>query len=303
VAPPWAAERVVGPALAAELVRASFPELGPVDVAPLGVGWDNTAYLVNGALVFRFPRRPIAVDLMRTELAVLPAIAARLPLPVPAPSHVAEPSGRFPWPFAGYPLLPGRTACTAGLDDRARAAAAEPLGRFLAALHSVPGEEAARLGAPADTLGRLHPARLHRVAGDNLRALAAAGLVADARPWLRLVNAASTLRPARATALVHGDLYARHLLVDAGGRLAGVIDWGDVHRGDPAVDLAAAHGFLPPPARAAFLVAYGPVDDETWRLAPLRALHHAAAATVYAHAVGDADLVREGLTALGHLLA
>ena len=42
-----------------------------------------------------------------------------------------------------------------------------------------------------------------------------------------------------APVFVHGDLYSRHLLVDDAGRPCGVIDWGDCHVGDPAVDLMA----------------------------------------------------------------
>jgi hypothetical protein len=64
-----------------------------------------------------------------------------------------------------------------------------------------------------------------------------------------------------------------------------------------------AHWFLPPAARGAFCEAYGEVDRDTWRLARLRALHHAAAVVVYGHDVGDADLLREGLTALRYVQA
>ena len=42
-----------------------------------------------------------------------------------------------------------------------------------------------------------------------------------------------------------GDLYVRHLLLNELCELTGVIDWGDVHLGDPAVDLMIAYSFLP----------------------------------------------------------
>ena len=70
-------------------------------IAPLGAGWDNTAYLVNDTWVFRFPRRSIAVELLRNEAALLPALAPRLPLPIPQPCYLGEPDGRYPWCFAG----------------------------------------------------------------------------------------------------------------------------------------------------------------------------------------------------------
>ncbi len=46
--------------------------------------------------------------------------------------------------------------------------------------------------------------------------------------------------PAVSPCLMHGDLYARHLLLDESFQLSRVIDWGDLHAGDGAVDLAVA---------------------------------------------------------------
>ena len=82
---PWEAERIVSPELAMALVREQFPELAPRRIEPFGSGWDNTAYLIDGALVFRFPRREVAVELLETEARVLPGIAPHLPLAIPVP--------------------------------------------------------------------------------------------------------------------------------------------------------------------------------------------------------------------------
>ena len=295
---PWEAERIVSPELARALVEDQFPDLAPTRVEPLGVGWDNTAYLVNRAYVFRFPRRPIAVDLITREARVLPVLAPRLPLAIPVPAFVGQPSERFGWPFSGYPMLGGRTACAAALDERARREAAEPLARFLAALHSIPPGD---LDLPGDEIGRLDLARRLPEARARLEEIGQLQLVADPRPLPRILETASEAIPPRTGVLVHGDVYALHLLVDAESRVTGVIDWGDVHLGDPAVDLAVAHSFLPPSAHPAFLAHYGPVDEGTWHLARLRALHHCAAVVAYAHHTGSADLLREGLRALAHL--
>ncbi len=42
---------------------------------------------------------------------------------------------------------------------------------------------------------------------------------------------------------LHGDMHAQNVL-SQDGRLAGVIDWGDMCSGDPAVDLGAVWGVL-----------------------------------------------------------
>jgi aminoglycoside phosphotransferase (APT) family kinase protein len=296
---PWEAERLVSPELARALLEDQFPELAPAVVEPLGAGWDNTAYLVNQAYVFRFPRRPIAVDLITRETRVLPRIASQLPLAVPVHAYVGAADERFGWPFVGYPMLPGRTACAAALDERERFTAAESLARFLAVLHAIP---TAGLDLPGDEIGRLDLSRRLPETRERLDEIGRLGLVADIHPLLQILEHASAAPPPHTGVLVHGDIYALHLLVDDNRHVTGVIDWGDVHVGDPAVDLAVAHSFLPPSAHPAFLAAYGAVENSTWHLARWRAVHHSAAITVYAYHTGSADLLREALLALSHIV-
>jgi aminoglycoside phosphotransferase (APT) family kinase protein len=300
---PWSPELVVSDDLARSLIEAQFPALAPARVERFGVGWDNAAFRVNGSYVFRFPQRQMAVACLESETRVMPAVAPRLPLPVPSPAFVGRPAGGYPWPFAGHALVPGRTACAANLDEARRTAAAEPLAHFLAALHSFPAAEAARAGAGPDTLGRLDLSRRRPWARERLAELARRGLVEDVRPFAAVLDAAPPSYESRGDTLVHGDLYVRHLLVDEAGRLSGVIDWGDVHLGDPAADLMVAHTFLPPSAHAAFRRAYGPVAEATWALARLRGLWHSLAVIGYAAEVGDADLLREVRIGLRHLAA
>jgi aminoglycoside phosphotransferase (APT) family kinase protein len=278
---PWIAEVTVDGALAQALVERQFPALSPARAEPLGQGWDNSAFLVNGTWVFRFPRRRAAVPLIEAELRVLPRIAARLPLPVPLPELRGAPGDGFPWPFAGHRLLRGITADRAALGPEERLKAAEPLGRFLRALHDIaPGDLA------GDTIGRLDAQRLRAEIRRRL---------GDAPSFVH-----EQVRAPRADTLVHGDLHARQLLFQ-GGALRGVIDWGDVHRGDAAVDLAVAHAFLPVAARPSFLAAYGPVDEETWRLARLRALHLSAALAEYGKETADGPLLEETAAALARI--
>src|SRR5688500_6362518 len=148
---PWEAERSISADLAGELIREQFPDLAGLAVEPYGSGWDNTAFLAGGRIVFRFPRKEMAVAFLETEARVLPALAPRLPLPVPVPRWIGRPSERFPWPFAGYERLEGVTACAAHLGEAERVALAPALGEFVRALHAVPTDG---LGLPGDTLGR-----------------------------------------------------------------------------------------------------------------------------------------------------
>ena len=305
-APPWKPEEVVTPARAIELIESQFPALAPAALEPLGVGWDNTAFVVNGSHVFRFPRREIASPLLAAEASLLPVVARHLPLPIPVPSLRGQPSSRYRWPFLGYAILPGKTACKFQLDEAQRAQLARPLGQFLAALHAFPVDLAVANGAGGDTIGRLDlPTRIPRASqmleSTSLKGTLDPGLVGRARA---LIEASHTIQAPARRALVHGDLYARHLLLDDQARLCGVIDWGDIHVGHPAVDLSVAHAFLPPSARLAFLQAYGhPVDPASWRLARFRALFSALAIVIYGKDTGDTALETEGRQALIHILA
>jgi len=302
---PWSAEQALDESRARALIEAQFPELRPAGLTLIGVGWDNTAFLVNDTWVFRFPRRQIAVPTLQYEARLLPRIAARLPLPVPIPQFCGQPSQEYPWPFSGYRLLPGHTASAAALDDSQRLGAAEPIARFLRALHSLPADEMARLGAGPDTLGRLEVVRRATRTEQRLAKLIEFGLVEDPKPLVELIEGAKDLKtpsPPRGTTLVHGDLYATHLLVDEHCRPCGVIDWGDIHLGHPALDLALVFGFLPPAGRNLFFNVYGAIADETARLARFKALESAVAIVAYGRDTGKLDLLREGQAALRYVL-
>lgn len=304
-AQPWRPEREVDAELALALIQDAFPALDARSVTPFLAGWDNTVWLVDDIWVFRFPRRQIAVDLLSAEARVLPAIASHLPLPVPIPEHLGQPTGRFPWPFVGYRLLKGRTACRAALDDIARAALAEPLARFLSVLHTLPAGVLHAAAPPADTLDRLAIPRRATAAVVRLEEAAHHGLIPAAAPWLDLLAELPESWQPRTDRLVHGDLYARHVLVDDENRAAGIIDWGDAHLGDPALDLSIAYSFLRPDARRRFFDVYeeacGELGETTHRMARFKALISGVTILVYGHDIGDADLVREGTIALEHL--
>ncbi|HEX9227390.1 MAG TPA: phosphotransferase, partial [Arthrobacter sp.] len=65
--------------------------------------------------------------------------------------------------------------------------------------------------------------------------------------------------------MLHGDLHPGNVLLADGGSLAGVIDFGDVGAGDPAVDLAVGWLMFDAGARHRFMGAFGSaVDGDTW---------------------------------------
>jgi aminoglycoside phosphotransferase (APT) family kinase protein len=301
---PWAAEIEVTADLAQGLIESQCPALAPVTLELMGAGWDNTAYLVNGEWVFRFPRRTVAVPLLEAEGRVLPSLAPRVPIPIPCPEWFGQPDPSYRWPFLGYRRLAGRVASDVGLSESARAALAQPLARFLRALHDVPVADAQAWGAPPDAFGRLDAVRLEKMARPALAELVARGTIDDVAPWLAVLEEGLRALPLdRPLALVHGDFYSRHVLVDEAGRMTGVIDFGDLHLGYPSLDLSVVWTLLPVRARAEFFDVYGEIGPREAAAARLRALTSAIAQEAYGRDVGDAQIEREGVLALHSVIA
>jgi aminoglycoside phosphotransferase (APT) family kinase protein len=307
--PLWAPERVVTADDAAELVGEQFGELRGAAVEPLATGWDNTVYLVGGTWVFRFPRRAIALPGVEREIAVLPALAPRLPLPIPVPELVGRPSRRFPWPFWGGRLVPGAELAEAELSEAERLNAARDIGAFLGALHDprlvAAVDTAADTDLPRDPMRRGDPGVRAPRARQGLAQLGEQGLRAADHGLDRfLADAARLAAPAGADVVSHGDLHVRHVLVGGDGSAAGIIDWGDLCLADPVVDLSLAYGGFAGPARAAFLSAYGrPVDAEREVAARVLAVNLSVVLAAYAADLGHARLLTESLAGIDRALA
>ena len=251
--PEWDAEVRVDEALARQLISDQFPELEVGELRLLGEGWDTMVWLADGRWVFRFPRRTMVISGLELEMRYLTALADRLPLPVPRPTHLGCPSQAFEWPFYGAPYLPGRELAETPLDDDARIALGRPLGAFLRALHT------AELDAdlPVDPVHRADMDARVPLTRERFGQLEQAGLWRAPMAAHEIVAAAAELGPPEPTAIVHGDFHLRHLLVDDAGRPAAVIDWVDLCRNDPGVDLVLYWCLLPPEGRTEFRAAYG----------------------------------------------
>jgi aminoglycoside phosphotransferase (APT) family kinase protein len=288
--PVWSPDVVVDEALARRLIG-QFPEVELRSLRSFAEGWDNAVWLADERWAFRFPQREISVPGLLHELAVLPHLAGRLPLPVPNPVFVGEPTDGYPWPFFGSELLRGREACDADLDADGRLAVALQVAEFARRLHALepPVELPVDVNRRADTTKRVPHARTQLAEVERL------GLWRVPRHVRRLFDSAERLPPPEPPVLVHGDLHFRHVLVDGGGA-SGIIDWGDVCLADPAIDLQLVWSFLEPEQRAAFLDAYGrPVSEAQLVRARVLALSLCAALAAYGHAERMATVEREAL--------
>jgi len=235
--------------LVAALVRAQHPRLlGDATPVLRGSGWDNELWALDGPWIARLPRRAVAVPLVRSEQRWLPGIAARLPVAVPAPVAVGAPSADYPWPWSIVRWIPGTPAEEAPAAHRDLPELGRALAGALARLHVPAPPEAPRNPVRATPLEERDAA-----VRDRLAALPEAVPDADRELLLRLWEDGLAAPPWQGLPhWTHGDLWAGNVLLDEAGRLAALLDFGDLSAGDPAVDLAAAWCVLGPSARAAF---------------------------------------------------
>ncbi len=226
------AELSIVPELVAKLLEEQYPELAKEEIEPFEQGWDNVLLRIGGKHLARMPRREVAVELLRNEQMVLPKIASRLPVPIPAPIFAGRPSPEYPWPWSITPWLEGLPAAQAPLSGRG----AMQLAEFWAALHSLdpalmPDECVPNpvRGVPLEARRNAYYERLEQMAMHGEPVEAALPAV-----WEAAISAPYSQQPT----ITQGDPHARNILT-ANGELAAVIDWGDVTRGDAASDLAS----------------------------------------------------------------
>ena len=73
---------------------------------------------------------------------------------------------------------------------------------------------------------------------------------------------------------LHGDLYAKHIVVDQAGMPVGLIDWGDIHIGHPGIDISVGIMIFTPQRLKDFLDTYQEIDATTMQVAVFRAFTH-----------------------------
>jgi aminoglycoside phosphotransferase (APT) family kinase protein len=252
-----AAEIDIDESQARQLLAAQHPDLADLSIVSIASGWDNQLLRLGDKLLLRFPRRKVAAQLMLNEQRWLPHLKERLPLPISAPVRIGVAQFHYPWAWSVTPWIEGQTADLSPPD----LSQGEVLAAFFEALHQP---------APADA-----PCNPYRGVPLSERADAFADRLAKLRDktdmidrrvhslWSDALAAANDTSPT----WIHGDLHPRNVLVEK-GRLTGIIDWGDLARGDRAADLAAVWLLLPQlESRKHAMAACSSVSDATWRRA------------------------------------
>lgn len=243
--------------LARHLVQQAFPRWKHLPVRAVEVqGHNNWTFRLGDTMSLRFPRDQAYAGHVPIEFEHLPKLASHLPLPIPTPLALAEPSTEFPLPWMVLRWIPGETAARA--DRSSKDGVATGLVEFLQALRRCPTDHGPKPGAVNFHRG----AGLEHYDGDTRRYAELLREQVPLGPVLHLWEQALAV-PYRGPAVwLHGDLAPTNLLVDANG-LCGVIDWGQCAVGDPACDLTITWTWLEGDCRVRFQRAMG-LDKTVW---------------------------------------
>ncbi len=211
---------------AVQTVRRLFPDDAD-KIVIYGKGEDFLSIDIRNEWIFLFPKNPRAVEALGVEIRLLPAIAKRVPLPIPYIEYARS-------DFIGYRKIHGVRLASDVIrswDSVTRFRCAKQLGEFLGRLHTFPPEEAREAGvSDSSAAWRFQAYRnVCEYVLPSLKKRVVQNVVGffdryHAMPWESL--------------LIHGDLsFEDHVFFNPTKKeIAGIIDFGDIALDDPAHD-------------------------------------------------------------------
>ena len=240
--------------LVRRLLAAQFPRWADLPIVPVrSAGAVNAIHRPGDDMVVRIPIVPRYAADLEKEYHWLPRLAPHLPLTIPEPLALGNPSDGYPWHWCVYRWISGKTFSVDSI--RSLREVATSLAGFITAMWRI------------DTAGGPPPRPPETLAqGDRYlrESIAASKGMIDGRAAIAAWDAALRLPPYDgAYVWIHGDLSRPGNLLVTGGRLSAVIDFGSASLHDPARDLIVAWTLFSGESRDAFRAALG-VDDATW---------------------------------------
>lgn len=251
-------EAEIDESLVQRLITAQFPEWADLAITRVpSAGTDNALYRLGPDMVVRLPRMKNAAGQATKDFEWLPQLAPDLPVPVPTPIALGQPTEELPWNWTICNWLPGTPPIVGEIADEAGLAAT--LALFVRVLHRIdltggprPGTHNFGRGVPLEKRDTYVRTALTELAGIiDVEAATAEWEIALSTPvW-----------PEKPV-WIHGDLQAGNILLHE-GQLEAVIDFGGLGVGDPAVDLLPAWNLFGQEARQVYRNTLD-VDDATW---------------------------------------
>ena len=245
--------------LARKLIAEQFPEYASLPITDVEKqGHDNRTYRLGEHMLIRMPTAADYALKVPKEQELLPQLAKRLSINIPAPIKMGKPSANYPYPFSIYKWLPGKSINLLTLTDQDKEQLAFDLAKFLKELQAITDVEGPEPGQHNWWRGD-HVTVYDKGAREQIAELAE---IIDVTQALALWEQACATKWDKKPVWIHGDFAIGNILMD-GGKLSAVIDFGGAAVGDPACDLVIAWTYLSGKAREVFISEMD-MDSNTW---------------------------------------
>ncbi|HYG81076.1 MAG TPA: phosphotransferase [Pyrinomonadaceae bacterium] len=217
-----------------ERIRQLAPEVRVSSITVNRDGLLNDVVIVNGELVFRFPKHEYGFKHLKDEARILRLLQDYITLDTPAPLYEAD-------DCLAYRMIPGETLrrdLLMRLPEGDRQAVADQLAQFLKELHGVPVKQITDFEMPlADALMKYEG---WVNAYESIREKVFPLLMPHVRDWVTEhfeSHLAERSNFEYELKMVDTDIPPYHVMFDRQRkRVNGVIDFGCAGLGDPAID-------------------------------------------------------------------
>ncbi|MCC7160596.1 aminoglycoside phosphotransferase family protein [Candidatus Nomurabacteria bacterium] len=214
-------------------IRKEFPDLKWKRAEHNVEGWDHYVIILDDKYVFRFPRAPKYLAVLKNEILLLEYLKDKVGVPVPQYTYVAEDKS-----FAGYSLIPGiqlKKKVFDSLPKEIKKLLAKQIADFLSSLHKISYEDAKKCHVTIfNTRKHYNELVLNtkkyifpRVSKKDQ--LLIDDYLKEFKKYLKFPK----------KVLTHNDLYSKHILLSKNKKyISGIIDFSDRRIDDPARDFA-----------------------------------------------------------------
>lgn len=230
--------------LVQSLVAAQFPQYADLPVTAAATGWDNVIFRLGNELAVRLPRRLEALVPQEAEFAWQNTVIKGLTVAAPRIIHIGSATDQYPFSWAITNWMEGIRSMSFTPEQRDNCA--QELGKQLALLHQIAPD-----GAPVNPYRGVPFTKRAEVVGSRLSSTPA--LVSLKPLWQQALRAPL---PSETKYWCHGDIHPGNYVLNQDATLKGIIDFGDVTSGDPAVDLATAWVSFTAEGRERFFASY-----------------------------------------------
>jgi aminoglycoside 2''-phosphotransferase len=245
-------------------IKDDFPQLKWKEHRVLTHGWDHVVIVLDGKIVFRFPKDRGYKDRVQNEIELLEYLKKRLNVGIPEYTYVSRDRS-----FAGYAMLSGRELTYSRfrrLSSSEKDAVARQLAGFISALHATPKSIITRYGVRTENQVKLYEALIcstrellfPRFRNEDIQ-----------RTQEYLDESKGALSHDYSNVLVHNDLASEHILWEHTGKQINIIDFSDCAFGDPAIDFGGLLEYGPEFTERVFKLYSGDKDDQMLKRAQL----------------------------------